>query len=267
MQSYYDINIGDISVVVKKKEIASFVYNCEGRYQDGFIFITGGTGVFENSEQKVKLQKDDVLILSKGEKYTVSALDNDFEYITTAFEVYPQNAFHTIGLPTFMKIGAHRYLVNQFEWLLSIWEERSPLYVLKTKIQLEQIIIDLFNISTENKENATDDNILLPAINYINRFYDKEISVTELAELCKLSVSHFRRVFKEKTGFTPLGYRESVRIHWAKQLLISDFFTVSEIAHKLGYYDIYHFSKDFKRYTAMSPKEYVKNYKKTAAGE
>lgn len=267
MKSYYDINIGDISVAVKKKEIASFVYKCEGRYQDGFIFITGGTGVFENSELKVKLQKDDVLILSKGEKYTVSALDNDFEYITTAFEVYPQNAFHTIGLPTFMKIGAHRYLVNQFEWLLSIWEERSPLYVLKTKIQLEQIIIDLFNISTENKENATEDNKLLPAINYINRFYDREISVTELAELCKLSVSHFRRIFKEKTGFTPLGYRESVRIHWAKQLLVSDFFTVSEIALKLGYYDIYHFSKDFKRYTAMSPKEYVKNYKKTAAGE
>ena len=184
MKSYYDINIGDISVAVKKKEIASFVYKCEGRYQDGFIFITGGTGVFENSELKVKLQKDDVLILSKGEKYTVSALDNDFEYITTAFEVYPQNAFHTIGLPTFMKIGAHRYLVNQFEWLLSIWEERSPLYVLKTKIQLEQIIIDLFNISTENKENATEDNKLLPAINYINRFYDREISVTELAELC-----------------------------------------------------------------------------------
>ena len=267
MQSYYDINIGDISVVVKKKEIASFVYNCEGRYQDGFIFVTGGTGVFENSEQKVKLQKDDILILSKGEKYTVSALDDGFEYITTAFEICPANALHTIGLPTFMEIGAHRLLVNQFKWLLSIWEERSALYVLKTKIQLEQIIIDLFNISTENKENATDDNILLPAINYINRFYDKEISVTELAELCKLSVSHFRRVFKEKTGFTPLGYRESVRIHWAKQLLISDFFTVSEIAHKLGYYDIYHFSKDFKRYTAMSPKEYVKNYKKTAAGE
>ena len=267
MQSYYDINIGDISVVVKKKEIASFVYNCEGRYQGGFIFVTGGTGVFENSEQKVKLQKDDILILSKGEKYTVSALDDGFEYITTAFEIYPANALHTIGLPTYKEIGAHRLLVNQFKWLLSIWEERSALYVLKTKIQLEQIIIDLFNINTESKENITDDNILLPAINYINRFYDKEISVTELAELCKLSVSHFRRVFKEKTGFTPLGYRESVRIHWAKQLLISDFFTVSEIAHKLGYYDIYHFSKDFKRYTGMSPKEYVKNYKKTAAGE
>lgn len=267
MQSYYDINVGDISVVVKKKENSSFVYKCEGRYQDGFIFVTGGKGVFENSEQKVSLQKGAVLTLSKGERYTVSALDDDFQYITTAFEVCPTNAFHTIGLPTFMDIGAHRYLVNQFEWLLSIWEERSPLYVLKTKIQLEQIIIDLFNINTERKENITDDNRLLHAINYINRFYDREISVTELAELCKLSVSHFRRIFKEKTGFTPLGYRESVRIHWAKQLLISDFFTVSEIADKLGYYDVYHFSKDFKRYTDMSPKEYVKNYKKTAAGE
>ena len=145
--------------------------------------------------------------------------------------------------------------------MLKIWNERSPLYVLKTKNRFEQIIIDLFNINTKSKDYLSDENRLLPAIDYINRFYDREISVTELAELCKLSVSHFRRVFKEKTGFTPLGYRESVRIHWAKQLLISDLFTVSEIALKLHYYDVYHFSKDFKKYTNMSPKEYVRNYK------
>lgn len=54
---------------------------------------------------------------------------------------------------------------------------------------------------------------------------------------------------------------ETVRIYWAKQLLISDLFTVSEIALKLHYYDVYHFTKDFKKYTNMSPKEYVRNYK------
>lgn len=261
MQNYYDINIGEISVVVKKKENSEFVYKCKNRSKDGFVFVTGGNGVFEGRKEKIRLQKNSLIITSKGENYTISASDDDFEYITTAFDIIPINAFNTIGLPIFMDISHHRYLVNQFEWLLKIWDERSPLYVLKTKNRLEQIIIDLFNINSKSRDYLSDENRLLPAIDYINRFYDREISVTELAGLCKLSVSHFRRIFKEKTGFTPLGYRESVRIHCAKQLLISDLFTVSEIALKLHYYDVYHFSKSFKKYTKLSPKEYVRNYK------
>lgn len=264
MQNFYDINVGDISVVVKKKENAAFVYKCEDRNKDGFVFVTAGNGVFENFEGKINLQKNSLLITSKGEKYTISALNDDFEYITTAFDIIPVNAFHTIGLPTFMDIDPHPYLIKQFEWLLTIWGERSPLYVLKTKIQLEQIIIDLFNLCAKSNDDVSAENRLIPAINYLNRYYDKEISVNELAELCKLSVSHFRRIFKEKTGLTPLGYRESIRIHWAKQLLISDCFTVSEIAGKLGYYDVYHFSKNFKKSTNLSPKQYIHNYKSGA---
>lgn len=261
MKNYYDINIGEISVVVKKKETSEFVYKCENRSKDGFVFVTGGRGVFEGRKEKISLQKNSLLITSKGENYTIRALDDDFEYITTAFDIIPINAFNTIGLPIYMDINPHRYLVNQFEWLLKIWDERSPLYVLKTKNRLEQIIIDLFNINSRSKDYLSDENRLLPAIDYINRFYDREISAKELAGLCKLSVSHFRRVFKEKMNLTPLQYRETVRIYRAKQLLISDLFTVSEIAHKLGYYDVYHFSKDFKKYTNVSPKEYVRNYK------
>ena len=261
MKNYYDINIGEISVVVKKNETSEFVYKCENRRKDGFVFVTGGKGIFEGRKEKIGLQKNSLLIISKGENYTISALDDDFEYITTAFDIIPINAFNTIGLPIFMDINPHRYLVNQFEWMLKIWNERSPLYVLKTKIQLEQIIIDLFNINSKSRDYLSDENRLLPAIDYINRFYDRDISSNELAGICKLSVSHFRRVFKEKMDLTPLKYRETVRIYWAKQLLISDFFTVSEIALKLGYYDVYHFSKDFKKYTNMSPKEYIRNYR------
>lgn len=268
MQNYYDINIGEISVVVRKKENSEFIFKCESRIKHGFVFVTGGKGVFEGRGEKIILQKNSLLIACKGENYTISALDDDFEYITTAFDIIPINAFNIIGLPIFMDISPHKYLANQFELLIKIWNERSPLYVLKAKIQLEQIIIDLFNLNTKSKDYLFDENRLIPAIDYINCFYDREISVKELAGLCNLSVSHFRRIFKEKTGFTPLGYRESVRIHWAKQLLISDLFTVSEIALKLGYYDIYHFSKDFKKHTSMSPKEYVKNYKNgNAVGE
>lgn len=259
MQIFSEINIEHISVIVKKNENADFVYRCFGRFKDGFVLVTNGKGVFENAELKIPLQKNSLLILNKGEQYRISALDNNFEYITTAFNTVPIKSLDLIGLPTFMELNQYPYLIYKFEQLLKTWEERSPLYISKTKILLEQILIDLFDINSKTIEYATDENRLLPAIDYINRFYDKEISAEQLATLCKLSVSHFRRIFKEKYGISPLKYREQVRIHWAKQLLKSDFFTISEIAEKLGYYDIYHFSKDFKKYTGISPKQYLKS--------
>jgi AraC family transcriptional regulator of arabinose operon len=257
MQNYYDISIGDISIVIKKREKAEFVYRCKSRNKDGFIFVTDGLGTFENAEGCSQLQKNSLLILSKGEQYSVLASNDEFEYITTAFDISPDNAFNTIGLPTLIQLTEHPHFVKQIEWLLKLWDERSPLYVLKTKIQLGQLILDLFHLNTINTEDIPRENRILPAINYIHRFYDQKISVTELAGLCKLSVSHFRRVFKDKTGFTPLQYKESVRIYWAKQLLFSKLFTISEIAAKLGYYDIYHFSEDFKKNTQLSPKQYM----------
>ena len=91
MKNYYDINIGEISVVVKKNETSEFVFKCENRHKDGFVFVTGGKGVFEGRKEKIRLQKNSLLITSKGENYTISALDDDFEYITTAFDIIPIN--------------------------------------------------------------------------------------------------------------------------------------------------------------------------------
>lgn len=259
MENSSEINVEHISVIVKKKEIRDFVYRCESRFKDGFIFITDGHGAFEKDGMKIPLKENSLVLLNYGDRYTVSAKDDDFEYITTAFDVAPQKAYSAMGLPIFFELTQHPFLVNRLEQLLKTWEERKPLYILRTKIWLEQILVDLFDVSSKTADNTKLENRLSPATDYINRFYDREITSLQLASLCQLSVSHFRRIFKEKYGISPLQYREQVRIHWAKQFLKSDLFTISETAHKLGYYDIYHFSKDFKKHTGLSPKQYLEN--------
>ena len=71
-----------------------------------------------------------------------------------------------------------------------------------------------------------------------------------------MSESYFRQMFKKYMGSSPLKYRENVRVSWAKKYLKSNLFSVSEIAEKLGYCDIYHFSKVFKVYVGISPSQY-----------
>ena len=94
------------------------------------------------------------------------------------------------------------------------------------------------------------------AVLYINKHYDREISLDALSEMCLMSKSYFRSQFKKYRGTSPYKYREEVRNTREKKYLRSNFFSVTEIAEKLGYCDIYHFSKAFKNSVGISPTEY-----------
>ncbi|MBO5211465.1 MAG: helix-turn-helix transcriptional regulator [Clostridia bacterium] len=87
---------------------------------------------------------------------------------------------------------------------------------------------------------------------------DSDLSITEIAKECGVSECYFRRLFQEYSGESPINFRQKHRIEKAKQLLLSDeHYTVSEIAEELGFSDIYHFSKTFKKLCGMSPNKFV----------
>lgn len=90
--------------------------------------------------------------------------------------------------------------------------------------------------------------------------WDSDLSLSEIAAKCGVSDCYFRRLFQQYSGESPMNFRQRLRIERAKQLLLSDQqYTVSEIAQELGFSDVYHFSKTFKKYCGESPKKYIQN--------
>jgi AraC-like DNA-binding protein len=88
---------------------------------------------------------------------------------------------------------------------------------------------------------------------------DSDMSIKDIAKLCGVSECYFRRLFKEYSGEAPIDFRQRHRIEKAKQLLLSDMFTISEISCELHFSDIYHFSKTFKSIVGVSPSQFIKN--------
>ena len=87
---------------------------------------------------------------------------------------------------------------------------------------------------------------------------DSDLSLSEIAAKCGVSDCYFRRLFQQYSGESPMSFRQRLRIERAKQLLLSDEqYTVSEVAQELGFSDVYHFSKTFKKYCGVSPMKYV----------
>jgi AraC family transcriptional regulator of arabinose operon len=77
--------------------------------------------------------------------------------------------------------------------------------------------------------------------------------VARLAAELGYSPDHFGRLFKKHTGLTPLDYIIQARIEHAKELLLGSNLSVQRISELLGYCDVFHFSKQFKQKTGVSP--------------
>lgn len=84
--------------------------------------------------------------------------------------------------------------------------------------------------------------------------FDQPVSLEELAQQSGLSVSHFCARFKQAFGCSAIEYLIGQRMQQAAYLLYDRNLKIQEIAHRVGYDDVFHFSKMFKKHHGMSPR-------------
>lgn len=131
------------------------------------------------------------------------------------------------------KINSEVYLTSNFMEIISLLIlSNSKLGINYEKVRKVEKVIDYFTI------------------NYSNKIY-----LEQLADELNISKSYLCRIFKEITNKTPIEYLMEIRINKAKQLIL-DGYKISECAEKVGFNDVYYFSKYFKKIEGLSPSIY-----------
>jgi AraC-like DNA-binding protein len=96
-----------------------------------------------------------------------------------------------------------------------------------------------------------------PGLTYIRtRYADATLSLADVARHSNLSKWHFDRVLKEVTGGTFRDHLIAIRMVKAKELLESTVLEVKEVADRVGYKHVSHFSRHFKHRHGISATEY-----------
>ncbi len=98
---------------------------------------------------------------------------------------------------------------------------------------------------------------IAPAVEYILQHYNTPITNDMLAGLVGMSTVYFRKMFTDVMGAPPIAWARGIRIEKAKEMLKSDYGTLSDIAQSLGYPELYDFSRDFKKHTGVAPSKYI----------
>ncbi len=116
----------------------------------------------------------------------------------------------------------------------------------------------------ERKADDEFDEVLEPAIAYLQNNPEKPVSVSELARLCKLSESYFYARFHRATGLTPIAYKNRLMISRAQSLLIDEpSLPIEVIVDRCGFSSSAYFRKLFRSIVGYSPREYRTSELKT----
>ncbi len=90
----------------------------------------------------------------------------------------------------------------------------------------------------------------------VNNNVFSNLSVEELAHLCSMSVSTFKRKFNEEFDESPKKYMSKMRLQRASEMLISKESRISDVAYELGYDTVSTFNRSFKKHFGKSPTEF-----------
>ena len=206
-------------------------------FDDGYVMRTDGNTLF---------------YLPKGSSYYVEtyvmggcyAINFDSEISDEPFSVPFRNT---------------ESILHSFSAACEAWKRRSDQANL---LAMRALYDGIYGAQMElQKQYVSGDQISLisPAVQKIERsFVENELTVSALAGLCGISEVYFRRLFLNVFGISPKEYIIQKRIEYAKDLLLSGDFSVSEIGRMCGYIEPCHFSREFSKRVGTPPNRYGK---------
>jgi two-component system response regulator YesN len=108
----------------------------------------------------------------------------------------------------------------------------------------------------EEKEQAS---VIQKIYDYIDEHLQQEMSREQIAEYVHFNPAYLSRLFRKETGDSLTDYILLKRMEKAKSLLSTTQIKISDISSLVGYGNIPHFTKMFKRSVGVTPQDYRKN--------
>ncbi len=146
------------------------------------------------------------------------------------------------------------------------YDNRRPGYQAKLKSSFLDLAVTITR-SYEHPKHISDDTTarLGHGLAYMEENFTRDIRVPEIAEKANISLRQFQRLFLSLYGMSPVQYLLSLRVQAAKAQLMNTDAPIGEIAALCGFGDSNYFSRQFRKTTGHSPREFRQMTKELSA--
>ncbi len=266
--SDFDMNISEILLVHKNALVPGFILTSYrlGRKSDGLVFCISGRAKFYFGDKKVELTPGRMLYIPANSAYTARISKNEpfvhftANFVTEAATINERTAFSEICNLSAFHLTSPRnseLYESKFDRLLSNWQAKRNGYQMLSKSIIYELLYLYFTDATVAYRKSDDYDKIRPAKHYIDKHFSDCMTVPELAEMCSLSETHFRRLFHKLLGASPTEYRLTRQIMYAKDYLLTGLYSVNEVAKLSGFDNANYFSRIFREREGKSPTEFL----------
>lgn len=270
LDEFYKYDIGfirwhwhnEIEFAVMKKGVGEFFF------LDKSFKLSEGEGVFINSNtlhQIKPVTPDSTMIAIVFNPILISG--QQFSYIDKNYvsPIINNNTFKFVKLSE--EESTSGTIVSRLHSIYNLYEKKKFAYELEIKSSLcslwINLISDLINpIKQSYKITNHEEKRIKTMMEYIhNNFYNK-ITLDDISSSVHISKSECCRSFQKYLKMTPFEYLMQYRIIKASALIQNTNKSLAEIATLVGFNDTSYFTKIFKRFINLSPRDYRKQISK-----
>ena len=263
----------DRIIIEKIKMTTPFKYEAIFENSGCFIYFKDRAPRLMTAEQNIQVNSQEAVLLKCGNHFMELLKHTDEEEVEAMIiHLYPEllKKLYANELPKQIQLNecpVNSEVIVSKEVIAKFIESLEFYFINPTLINndlLELKIKELILLLIQSKnvcsiqELITDlysaQNVQLKNVIELHKY--SNLNQEELAKLCNLSLSSFKREFKKVFNDTPNNYMTDLKLKRAKELLSVTEMPISEIAFGVGFNDPLYFTRAFKKKIGSSPSQY-----------
>lgn len=240
------------------------------------VYVVRGTAIHHLENEVTTLHAGDYFIIDTGSAHCYKETDH-FEiinclflpaYIDRALAECPSlsallsNQIMHFGIPMDIRAADRVYhdIDGSVKQLIKTMEQEHSAqrsgYMELLRCLLTQVLVLAVRACETAEQARTPHAATTAVIEYLTANYAAPLSLKELSGMVSYTPQYLSTLFHKDTGMSIQEFLQRLRIEQACQLLTQAELKLSNIAQTVGYADAKHFSRVFRRYKGISPKEF-----------
>ena len=274
--AHQKIDFGTIPLIEKVKVKAPFRFQFDFPDEACLIYVKNGQTTIHSPIESTPVERQEAVLLKCGTYFShLPTGTEDFEVVV--FHL-PKEVLKQIYEYGFQELDGlkNQSFINAFAAHegISAYIQGLDFYFKNPAVANETLlsakIRELISLLLQTA-NAADVEVLLQRLftptevsvrEVVEEHIFSDVTVEDMAFLCHMSVSTFKRKFRDIFKDSPANYLRIKRLERAAELLKVSDASVSDIAWQTGFTDVAHFSRSFKLQYQSSPKTYREQFSK-----
>ncbi len=242
------------------------------------IYSVNGTSTLYSGAETDGLTNEESLLMKCGSfinHWRITQDDRPYEAIVIHFYPHILKEIYENQLPDFLqerppvnpllyqKILASEVMKNYIDGLLFYFKNPGLFTTDLVKLKVRELILLLYNMNSGGIREILSDLFNPQEVAFkevIKKHLLEDLSMEDYVQLTNLSLSSFKRKFKEVFNDSPARYIKNQRLEKAAEWLRLSHSRISDICYNCGFNGLGHFSKSFAAKYKLSPTDYQKQH-------